>query len=693
MRRFPSALWARIKHDLFEYMVEKEADDTRVIYWYHRRFIEVSNDVYVSNLGEIDRELVFSNVIDFFNETWKDKPKPFKHNQRIVKKKHLTTEQDEASRNTATQETAYVDEDGLIRYNKRKITELPGFIAQMTQNISIPLATKHIFFNYEFTHGMFACCSFTEIFDQLEKFSNGSSYSIGDEASSAFKELKFLNFYYLQSLISMSDYADSVAVQMLSRGLIFYGFLPHLTEFIKQADSQSKHYCALIAPYQSLPPPGIGPLFKMEQHTKPITCSVFGDTIPLVFTLSDKIHGLNLSQIKNLGEIILPKLTAPDIYKQMLIYLIDNPGDAINSLKLMNGSAIVTSTHVLYSISLDSSRSFMKVFENIKIRTIFQISPNHILVFFDEQKYFEIYDFNTGQIVFVKNFDIRIKFIETEKVFHESNVITVASNFEPLIMAIVVLDDSSIEILILDTKEGVSIKQTKSMAPSGIECVDIQSIFNGHENNSVILFSFKDGSVLIVDKNTTDGSFLKPLNKSINSNKSQDTLKYLNNYREAYLFLDDDKIVYMMSYKSREFILIKIGGTYNMAKFIANANIACVNKEIIDIYSVSFKEEKKIYKAIKTVSIDAHYMDITSLYYKGNYLNINLDLRLDNQRLYSIDQLIFTTSNDSVLKAFHLNSVYSCARYNFKLIRSENDIKFLFQINHVFFATYSNDLP
>ena len=33
VRKLPIALWARIKNDLKEYMVEKEIDDTRVIYW------------------------------------------------------------------------------------------------------------------------------------------------------------------------------------------------------------------------------------------------------------------------------------------------------------------------------------------------------------------------------------------------------------------------------------------------------------------------------------------------------------------------------------------------------------------------------------------------------------------------------------------------------------------------------------
>ena len=34
IRRFPMALWARLKHSLIEYMVEKEIDDSKVIFWY-----------------------------------------------------------------------------------------------------------------------------------------------------------------------------------------------------------------------------------------------------------------------------------------------------------------------------------------------------------------------------------------------------------------------------------------------------------------------------------------------------------------------------------------------------------------------------------------------------------------------------------------------------------------------------------
>jgi hypothetical protein len=37
------------------------------------------NSFYVSKLNSEDRQSVFNNVIDFFNETWKNKPKPYKY--------------------------------------------------------------------------------------------------------------------------------------------------------------------------------------------------------------------------------------------------------------------------------------------------------------------------------------------------------------------------------------------------------------------------------------------------------------------------------------------------------------------------------------------------------------------------------------------------------------------------------------
>ena len=45
---------------------------------YHRRFIEVARELYISSLNDVNRKIVFQNVVDLFKETWKGKNKPFK---------------------------------------------------------------------------------------------------------------------------------------------------------------------------------------------------------------------------------------------------------------------------------------------------------------------------------------------------------------------------------------------------------------------------------------------------------------------------------------------------------------------------------------------------------------------------------------------------------------------------------------
>ncbi len=627
----------------------------------------MANSVYVSALGDLEREVVFSNVVDFFNETWKNKPKPFKLNQRIVKKKHLTTEVAQASRNTTSQTITFVGEDGIIRYNKRKITELPGFIEQMTPNISIPLASKHIYFNYEFLHGMFACTPASEIFESLKTFSNGSSYTLSGEALLALKELKFLNFLFIQCIMSMNDYADSIATQILSRTLIFNGSIPLLTELFKQADDNSKNHCALIAPYQSLPPPGIGPLFALEKHSKPIYCTllVAGE---VVFTLSTKLHAISLAGLINLGEIELPKLNEPDHYKQMIINFEESSESSgkFSSLKLIKGKVIVISNHTLYSINLDSTSSIIKICEDKIINSIRHLSPKHVLVTYEQESYFEIYNFFSGQVVFVQNFDFKIKLFP----FTNSEEFSFSSDFVETPVVVLVLENFEIKFITLNIENiedigEVKIKEEYTFKSPGIECIDVR--INKEDS---IFFSFKDGSMFLLNEEIR---FLKP---KLEETKSKLTFKYLDfhNSSDSYLLLGDDQFVYIMfiyDQNSNEGDLVKISdhNKYSDARILSEGIIICISKGAIDVYRVC--EKNNAFRGVLQMSFDAHFMDITSIFVR--------------------DGLLFTSSKDSVFKAFHFGSMQMNTQYNFKLIRSKHEISYLFQISYLLFGTYSNE--
>jgi hypothetical protein len=127
---------------------------------YHRRFIEVARELYIANLDDINKKLVFQNVIDLFKETWKGKNKPFKiDDQKLVDKYNLTESNGEiqANRFITSQPIEYVDAHGHVQFNKRKLNELPQFLGKLEMNLSVPIAAEEVFFNYPFMRKLFIC--------------------------------------------------------------------------------------------------------------------------------------------------------------------------------------------------------------------------------------------------------------------------------------------------------------------------------------------------------------------------------------------------------------------------------------------------------------------------------------------------------------------------------------------------------
>jgi len=128
------------------------------MYRYHRRFIEVANSQFISKMDSDERKVVFQNMIDLYKETWKGKSKPFKiDDQKLVDKYHLTESNGEiqANRFTTSQPIEFIDANGHVQYNKRKLNELPQFLGQLAMNLAIPIAAEEVFFNYPFMRKMF----------------------------------------------------------------------------------------------------------------------------------------------------------------------------------------------------------------------------------------------------------------------------------------------------------------------------------------------------------------------------------------------------------------------------------------------------------------------------------------------------------------------------------------------------------
>ncbi len=544
-------------------------------------------------------------------------------------KKKLDSEEAEASRNTTSQLTELITEDGVIQYNKRKIKELPSFVSMLTANISVPLACKHIYYNYEFLHALFVCCSITEVFDNLNKINETSSYNMSKESSAASKEVKFLSQVYLQCGISVSDFPDSLALQVLSRSLIFYGFSSYLTEFINQSDRYSKNHCALVACYQSLPPIGMGALFTLERHTKPIYFTIVGgDNDFFVITLSNKIHAFNMSLLGDMGEIQLPKLNDSDIYKQMLVHFIEKPDNSCKSLNLINGLVVVSSDYNLHSINFDSSLNFSKIFENVKIKKIMQISQNHVLVCFEDAKYFEVYNFYNGDMVLIQNFDFKIKFMEIDI---KLDAIYLPEYFNNAIKLVVVYENSEINYFKIENKIEKNDKRNNAVAilcnytfkSPGIDCVSCVYKEDAWDSkHSVFCFSFRDGSFIFDYSNEKIVlEAFKPNIKESNKNGTyiQMTLtNYQNKYSNSeFLFISENGSLYFYTIHldTKKTYFFKVGGIYSKAYFSEKNKIIGLNKGGLDFYQINFNND--VYAGILLLSVDVHFMDITRVYFKG----------------------------------------------------------------------------
>ncbi|CAF4750594.1 unnamed protein product [Rotaria sp. Silwood1] len=314
VRRLPGILWTRIRNDLDEYITEKEVDDAPVIYWYHRRFIEVARELYISNLNDTDRKIVFQNAVDLFKETWKGKNKPFKiDDPKLVNKYKLDESAGEiqANRFTTSQPVEFIDVDGRIQYNKRKLNELPQFLSKLPPDIAVPIAAEEILFNYSFMHAKFSCSSFLDIQNDIDQFGSTSSEISSDEVRMAQKELSILQMAYFLFGLLLNEYPDNYAFELTSRLVILYGLKTNITNLLKQCDEQSPRHCALIVPYCQIQPPGNGLLFSMNKHTMPVVDLDFTNNQMAVISLSNKIIVFNMGTFNTAVDIKLPKLNEP----------------------------------------------------------------------------------------------------------------------------------------------------------------------------------------------------------------------------------------------------------------------------------------------------------------------------------------------------------------------------------------------
>ncbi len=72
--------------------------------------------------------------------------------RKLVNKYNLAKSGGEiqANRFTTSQPIEFIDVDGRIQYNKRKLNELPYFLSKLPSDVSLRIAADEVLFNYSF---------------------------------------------------------------------------------------------------------------------------------------------------------------------------------------------------------------------------------------------------------------------------------------------------------------------------------------------------------------------------------------------------------------------------------------------------------------------------------------------------------------------------------------------------------------
>ncbi|CAF0870188.1 unnamed protein product [Adineta ricciae] len=299
IRRIPPLLWTRIRNDLPNYLVEREAEGVSVVSWYHRQFAEVSHERYLANPEE--RRTYHSQMADYFLGIWASRPKPFQFSDQQKRMFNLTSTDGEADRKVPAQplifaatNTSATTDTSTVRYNLRKLSELPF---QLIRAQRVDDLYTHVLFNYDFIHAKLSCMPLNLcIFDYESALEDAYE-----------KEVKLMSDALRLSSSVLAADPNNLACQIIGRLLPFYTTCRKIASFIDQCESTGLQVMGLVPAYNTLASPG-GPLvYSLEAHQFAVYGLEVVSAGQHLLTVSNKFIVFDLSS-GDIVRIIDPKI-------------------------------------------------------------------------------------------------------------------------------------------------------------------------------------------------------------------------------------------------------------------------------------------------------------------------------------------------------------------------------------------------
>ena len=315
VQRFPMGLWARIKSDLSDYITVKKCDGSNIISWYHRKFIEVSHEVYIKPLRPAEKNEILLNVIDYYTEKWNKEEKPFVF-QDMKEPDYLFVGKE--VRNTRQQLIRKQLDKQTIWYNKRKLLMLPMLILELSDlNIKFKLLTEEVYFNFGFMQAKAVLNDFEFLPEANLQIAYELTLKKSRFSRDTLKDLIVMGSFYVQNSILIQQYADSLCLHIQSRLIDYYNCGRNIRTILDEIDSEFwQQDLSLTALKSYLPVINNGGLTNVY-HTKKKTILFIIKSMhqPLIFIFEDmgdqSYEGslVNIETMKTLGSLSFTSLS------------------------------------------------------------------------------------------------------------------------------------------------------------------------------------------------------------------------------------------------------------------------------------------------------------------------------------------------------------------------------------------------
>ena len=308
--RTPTLLWVRLRDGLQAFLTRKECEGMTVYYWYHRQFVEVSKQRYLTD--SVLKKKIHVHLADYFLGTWSGRAKPY---EDCVVPSNAGNGIKQADRLVPSQPMAFYSDNGSIRYNKRKYDQVPRHLLLSGR---LDELNTMVLFNYEWLYNKSKSLS-------LEHVLADFMLNPGVEASLVERALR-------DSQHIVETDMNMLAPELAGRLLSYYASHPNIRELIKQCDTAGLYHCSLVPqfPYHDIPG---SPL----KHT--LQCA----SVPTSFAFSEDSRFL-LTKERKSSTIRIFDLVTGEIHQE----LYSSGGDMLLS---PNGQYIVLKDHITNKVA------------------------------------------------------------------------------------------------------------------------------------------------------------------------------------------------------------------------------------------------------------------------------------------------------------------------------------------------------